>query len=44
MDDDVKESLSKAREIKEEIQDMWSQMTETFGLERVHIAEEEQKG
>ena len=43
MDDDVKESLQKTKAVKEEINDMWSQMTESFGLEKVTIAEETYK-
>ena len=40
MDDDVKESLQKSKSVKEEINDMWNQMTESYGLEKVHLIEE----
>lgn len=40
MDDTVFEVLQKIKKLKNEITNMWDQMSESFGLERVRQTEE----
>ena len=40
MDEEVKEKLDQHRKLKHEIRDMWMQMKDSFGLDKVHTYEE----